>query len=351
MSSRVLAVVGGQYGSEGKGNIVAKIASNYDMHIRTGGPNAGHSLRHKGRTWKMRMVPCGWVNPDAKLFIGPGAVVDPRLLRREIDEVAEVDPTIHSRIRIAASAAVTLPEDEEAEAGLVFSIGSTGEGVGEARARRMARKDTGRVLLRDVADEEGLSRYVIEDTTSYTSNHIRAGKSILLEGTQGFGLSLIHGHWPYVTSHDTTAATLTADAGLSPLDVTNVLLVVRTMPIRVAGTSGPLENETDWDTVGKRLGKDVTERTTVTQKIRRIADWDDGLVKRAINVNRPTSIALNFLDYLDPDIEGEHMWNVIAKSDRVLGMVSYVESRFGVPVSIVGTGGPEWSISYRRPAL
>src|SRR5690606_3570968 len=83
----VLAVVGAQYGSEGKGVIVNHIANRYQVHVRVGGPNAGHSFVHKGRVWKMQVIPCGWTNPDAILVLGRGMLVNPETLALELREL------------------------------------------------------------------------------------------------------------------------------------------------------------------------------------------------------------------------------------------------------------------------
>jgi adenylosuccinate synthase len=127
-------------------------------------------------------------------------------------------------------------------------------------------------------------------------------KRLILEGTQGFGLSLLHSDsYPYVTSRDTTAGTFVAEAGLSPMDVDEVVLVIRAHPIRVGGNSGPLPNEIDWPTVTREGGQSmpIIEHTSVTRTVRRVARFDPTVVRDAITVNSPTHIALNHLDYID----------------------------------------------------
>ena len=153
-----------------------------------------------------------------------------------------------------------------------------------------------------------------------------------------------------MTSHDTNAAQLAADAGLPPMLVTRVLLVVRTYPIRVAGNSGPLKNELTWEEISRRVGKQVVERTTVTNKVRRIGEWDEELLDNAITLNRPTSIAITFMDYLSPQDEGKTQWGDLS-SDTAKRFIRYVESRFRVQVSLIGTGGPNWNIVDRGFAV
>lgn len=346
----VLAVVGAQYGSEGKGVIVNHIADRYQIHVRVGGPNAGHSFVHKGRVWKMQVIPCGWTNPDAILVLGRGMLVNPKTLVMELWGIEQVDPTIHDRLIIDGQAGVLDPAFELEEGGtageLHQRIGSTGKGVGAARIARIQRDPSRFKLMRDVAAQYGLERYIVEDTPRYLQDRLAKGDNILLEGTQGSGLSLIHGPWPYVTSHDTNAAQLAADVGLPPHLVTRVLLVARTYPIRVAGNSGPLKNELTWEELSRRIGKQVVERTTVTNKIRRIGEWDEDLIDRAVTLNGPTSMAITFMDYLSPADEGKTRWEDL--SDTAKRFVDYVERRWQVPVPLIGTGGPAWNVVERE---
>ena len=130
----------------------------------------------------------------------------------------------------------------EAKSGLIGSIASTGSGTGEAVIHRIRRR-------RDLAfgkDVPELRPY-ISDTKAFLRKELLKNRRIILEGTQGFGLSLLHSkHYPYVTSRDTTAAGFIAEAGLSPFDVDDIVLTIRAFPIRVGGSSGPLEFETSW---------------------------------------------------------------------------------------------------------
>lgn len=345
MASRgkVLAVIGAQYGSEGKGVVVAHLADQYDVHVRVGGPNAGHSFFHAGRVWKMQSVPVGWKNPWAELVIGRGGLVNLEILSRELREIEDVDPTIYDRLYIDAQAGVLSPAHHAQEGGvegeLHARIGSTGEGVGAARAARMSR-DQGRFqFVHDAVQEERyrhLRGLLHDETSALLAKRFLSGSKVLLEGTQGAGLSLIHGPWPYVTSADVSAATLAADCGIPPSYVRQCLLVARTMPIRVAGNSGPLERETDWESVSRRLGRRVVEHTTVTHKVRRVGEWDEELLLRACRLNAPTSIALTFMDYLNPEDAGKIMYRSLSSTSK--RFVEYVRSVTGVPVSLVGTG-------------
>jgi adenylosuccinate synthase len=338
-NGRVVAVVGGQYGSEGKGAIVYALAGEFDIHLRTGAPNAGHSFIHDGKLWKMRSVPCGWVRPDATLVIGAGGLIDPALLRREVEQLEAAGHRVAERLLIDANCGILDHAFHELEGGVHGAahrlIGSTGEGVGPARMARLARQtmappfDCFR-LARDAAAE--LPGTVV-DTVEFINDSLDAGQSLLLEGTQGSGLSVVHGPWPYVTSTDTNSAQLAADAGIPPHQVDEVILVCRTFPIRVAGNSGPLENERTWEELGLE-----PEFTTVTGKVRRVGDWDDALVHRALLLNDPAHVALTFLDYLFPADKGVEDWDEL--SDEARSYVEELEERLGYPLTFLGTGSP-----------
>lgn len=337
---------------DGKGTIAYHLAYEYEYHVRSGGPNAGHSFNHKGRVWKMQAVPCGWVNPNAYLIIAAGAVVDLDRIYVELREIEEVDPSIWGRVFIDGNAIVLDERHHAIENGvdgeLHQRIGSTGEGVGAVREARMARDPLRVDRVRDKVERNpAFFDWVnMKDTVVLLNEAISAGKSVLLEGTQGSGLSLIHGPWPYVTSADTNAAQLAADAGIPPHHITDVIMVVRSHPIRVAGNSGPLKNELTWEELSQRLGKEVSEKTTVTHKIRRVGEWDADLVQRAVLLNGPTSFALTFADYINPEDEGVLDFDWLSRKTKAF--VSYLESWFGVPVDFIGTGGEGWKIIDRR---
>lgn len=349
MSGNILAIIGAQYGSEGKGAIVSYLANDYDVHVRVGGPNAGHTIFHEGTKYKMQIIPCGWTNPNAWLMIGRGAIVNMDLLMEEIATLEKVFPKIRNRILIDKYAGILSKDfvDEEGHTSgeLNQRIGSTGEGVGAARIARIKRDPSKFKRMIDVAENYQI-RNMLHDTVLLMNRLNQSGANILLEGTQGSGLSLIHGPWPYVTSADTNAGQLIADCGISPRAVNKILLVARTFPIRVAGNSGPLAGEITWEQMSERLGKDVVEHTTVTKKVRRIGSWDPDLVYQAVTINRPTSIALTFLDYLEPKDEGKTNYGEL--SNQSLRFIDYLETDFGVPVSLIKTGEANECIIQRK---
>lgn len=343
----VTALVGGQWGSEGKGVVAARIASRFDAAVRVGGPNAGHSFKHIGgespqcsdtlHKHVMRGVPCQWIEPGSALFIGPGAVVDYSLLTAEAEDL---DLKIH-----IDPGAVLVPQwaHDEERSGLVQRIGSTGEGVGVARRLRIER-DPDKVEF--AGDVRWPGRFWVVDVAQALHQMIEDGNQVLLEGTQGSGLSLLHGAWPYVTSADTNAAQMLVDAGIAPSNLEHTLLVARTYPIRVAGPSGPMGVEVGWDDIP---GAPTPEKTTVTKKQRRIAKWSDEVFSRAVLLNDPCGVVLTFADYVDPAVAGVDDWDRLMESEPVAAFVDRLVDEFGVPVVGVGTGGDSWAIAPGGP--
>jgi adenylosuccinate synthase len=352
-NTQVLAVVGGQYGSEGKGVIVRRLADQFNVHVRTGGANAGHSYYHAGKKFVSQTLPIGWTNKDAKVIIGAGAILDLEQLQTELEEIKAAGlSSLLNRLYIDRNAVIVDKRHHDAEGGvdgeLHKRIGSTGHGIGATRIAR---------IKRDLAEIDRvvdvIFKYPMVDATAHIANtanliHVwmKQGQRVLLEGTQGSALSLIHGNFPYVTSADTNAAQLAADAGIPPHRV-NSLLVFRTYPIRVAGNSGNLPNEITWEELSAKLGKPVQEKTTVTKKVRRIGEWDWEDARQAVILNDPLGIALTFCDYVDPSIEGVTTKEELAKSDKVMTFIHQIEDRLGVPVVFAGTGigkNGQWSL-------
>lgn len=319
----VTAIVGAQYGSEGKGVVAARLARRFDVAVRTGGPNAGHTFWHDGKVHKMRQIPCAWINPHCELVLGAGAVIDPSVLFDEAKITGRI-PYIDRR------AVIIEPKYREAEAGIVTTIGSTGEGVGVARMLKAARR--GDAIL---AADEYKSTSI--DTVSLLWARLNKGKNVMLEGTQGAGLSLHHGEYPFVTSEDTNVAQLLANAGIAPDWLGHTLLVARTYPIRVGGHSGPLAGELTWDAIP---GGPEPERTTVTNRQRRIGSWDNRLFQRAIMLNEPCGVVLTFADYIDPDIRDKS--SAVEWSDTLLDLIHSIEKE--APVVLVGVGGEQFTM-------
>ncbi len=290
-------VVGGQYGGEGKGKTTAYLSASElpDIVVRCGGPNSGHTVELEEKTHILRQVPAGFVSPRTRLLVAPGAIIDPDILRTEMD-VLSLEP---DRLGIDRNAGVVTEGDRKTELDwdLGRRIGSTGTGMGAAVTRRSGRTPD----FRRVQDVPKFRPWVT-DVAKEVNEAIDRGGSVIVEGTQGFGLSLLHSpYFPYVTSRDTTAAAFLSEVGLSPVHVRRIVMVLRTFPIRVGGNSGPLTQEVSWDHVQSLSGSPnpVKEYTTVTSTLRRVGKFDEELVRRAAVVNRPTHIVVNGLDLID----------------------------------------------------
>ena len=186
---------------------------------------------------------------------------------------------------------------EERGSRLREEIGSTLSGTGAAVAKRIQRGGN----LKLAKDDDRLAAY-IQPAVPFMRARLSNRERVIIEGTQGFGLSLLHSqHYPFTTSRDTTAAGFLSEAGLGPLDVDDVVLVLRAFPIRVPGNSGPLSGEIDWDVVTKESGNEssLVELTSVTRTVRRVARFEPEIVRQAIEANNPSRIVLNHVDYVD----------------------------------------------------
>ena len=324
----VSVVVGGQFGSEGKGKVAHYFAkrSSAAVAVRVGGTNSGHTVIGEDGTPRVfRMLPTASILPDVMCVLPAGSYIDPGILRDECER-ANLDP---SRLAIDPNAVVISDEDrrEEAESGLKASIGSTGSGTGAAVRRRIARLSEEH-LAKNCDD---LRRF-LTPAVPLLRNHLHGGDRVIIEGTQGHGLSLLHAaDYPVATSRDTTAAGFVSEAGLSPLDVDEVVLVIRAFPIRVGGNSGPLPSEIDWDVVTAESGRTepVREYTSVTRKLRRVARFDPDVVRAAIATNRPTHIVMNHLDYLGTSSEHDEIEREFIRS---------VEKDLGARIDLLGHG-------------
>lgn len=336
-------VVGGQFGSEGKGAIVAHLARKkrkgvVPTVVRVGGHNAGHTaFDDAGVPWALRTVPVGAV-VGARCVVARGSEVDERVLNDELVALAAGGHDIRGRFFVDSQATAMGADEITAEltAGIVGRIGSTGKGVGAARASR---------IMRTAKLYDGV---FATDTTAMLLRQLEAGTAhIIIEGVQGYGLGLHAGFYPTCTSCDCTAIDALAAIGISPWGVAaldgppTVFVVLRTHPIRVAGPSGPLFDETSWEALGVQSGGYIKpEKTTVTKKIRRVGGWDAKLAHRAIVANGGpapnVAIALTFLDYIFPELSGKVDPSCL--TPPMLAFIKKIETDAGVPVVLVGTG-------------
>ncbi|WP_084566787.1 adenylosuccinate synthetase [Mesorhizobium sp. LSJC269B00] len=328
-------VVGGQFGSEGKGKVALELARRAKEPVtvvRVGGPNSGHTgYDYRGKKWALRQMPASCVDRNVDVVFPAGSYIDVEVFLKEI----EVLRYPKERLVISPYARIITEQHKawEREAGLVGSIGSTGSGVGGAVMASVARgaQNLG-MTSPDAAHYEPLAPFV-RDASEHLRRKLDVGERVIVEGTQGFGLSLLDGgYWPKATSRATTAAAALAETGLSPLDVDDVTMVIRSYPIRVAGESGPLLGETTWKSIGAEIDddSDLTEYTTVTNKIRRVGKFDPELVRKALIANSPTNLVLNHLDYVGNQ-------ETLTRSDsRLSQFITYVEGNIGRSIDWYG---------------
>ena len=334
-------LVGGQYGSEGKGNVAFYLAQDYQVLVRVGGPNAGHKVP-LATPYTHVLLPSGTMaNEQAHLVIGPGATLDVRQL---LQEVADCNVE-RDRLSIDPQAMIIEQADIDAETVLVSGIGSTGKGGGAAAARRITGRSAGGKsapvqLAGDVAELQPF----IKPTVEVLDDAFSAGKRVLLEGTQGTALSLFHGSYPHVTSRDTTTAGCLAEAGIAPHRVRKVIMVCRTYPIRVKdpeqGTSGPMSQDLSWEVIAERSGVAIEELLKLEKgsrsgKQRRVAEFDWELLRRAAEINGATDIALTFTDYISVDNRLARRYEQL--SAPTIQFVEEVERVAQVPVSLLAT--------------
>ena len=329
-------IVGGQFGSEGKGKLCAYLAlrDEVDAVVRCGSTNSGHTVVLDGRRWELRMIAAGFVNPTTKLMLPAGALIDLTVLRHEI----AMTSVTRDRLIIDRNAGILEQSDVDAERrfDLMGQFGSTQSGVGHALSRRIMRQ-RGFRLASDVAELQQLA--TVGDVSQEVNDLLGFGRKVIIEGTQGYGLSLYHTpQFPYATSRDTTAAGFLAEVGTSPRAVDEIILAVRTFPIRVAGRSGPLADEISWEEVRRISGcpYPIRELTTTTKRLRRVAKFDLEFVKRAGRVNGATRLALHGADYLSYANRSVVDYEHLARGTREF--VGLLEEEVGVPVSFIGTG-------------
>jgi len=328
----VTVVIGGQYGSEGKGKVAHSLAKEMGAAavIRVGGPNSGHTaVDPKNEAVIFQQLPTAALWPDVLCVIPPGGYLDSDRLLHEIRSLGLPG----DRLIVDPWAVVIEDADRDGErlSGLREAIGSTLSGTGMALQRRIGRVSS----VRFAKDDRSLASYV-SPVVPILRKLLDNKERVLIEGSQGFGLSVLHGlDYPHVTSRDTTAASFVAEAGLSPLDVDDVVLVIRAFPIRVSGNSGDLPREIDWDTVTRESGSPagVVEYTSVTRAVRRVARFSADVVRGAIAVNNPTRVVLNHLDYID------HVAGRLNRpTPRVMLFVREVSSSIGRTIDYFGFG-------------
>lgn len=307
-------------------------SDDYDIAVRTGSINAGHTLVHEGRELKLRIVPCAFVNPKTRLLVGAGALYSIETFLREV----EMTKTF-GRVGVDEKSGVIRPEHiqkERSDEFLMKVVGSTGSGVGSATVDRTLR------LLKLARDYEELRSFVT-DVCAEVHECIDGGGRVLIEGTQGLYLSLYHGTYPYVTSRDVSASGVCSEVGVGPKDVDEVIVVFKSYVTRVGG--GPLEGELPEEEAARRGWLEIA---SVTGRKRRAAPFNYKLAERAIKINSATQIALTKLDAVFPECRGLRDYQKLPEGAK--NFVEEVEDRLKVPVTIIGTGPSTLDVIDRR---
>ncbi len=318
-------VCGGAFGDEGKGKILSYLAISDDPAIvaRAGvGTNAGHTIQIKGKEYKLRMIPSGFGNPETRLLIGAGVLVDPDVLFREIKDTQTQD-----RIGVDYQSGIIEKKHREIDSSnthLKDKIGSTGSGTGPANMDRALRK------LKIARDIPMLEPY-LTDVSVEINDALDEGKNVIGEGSQAILLSLFHGTYPYVTSKDVSAAAICSDLGVGPTKVSDVIVVLKSFLTRVG--TGELPGELSVEEVEKR---GWTEYGAVTGRLRRAAPFNFELAKKAVRLNGATQIALTKLDIIYPETAKTNDINSL--KGEALEFIDRIEEETKVKISIIGTG-------------
>ena len=334
-----VVVVGAQWGDEGKGKIVDWLTEQVDGVVRfNGGHNAGHTLVINGKKTILRLIPSGIMHADSICYLGNGVVLSPEAFFREVDELIAVGvPNVEKRLRVSANAPLIMPYhvalDHAREASLGNKkIGTTGRGIGPAYEDKVARR-TLRVadlyhperfaeqvravmqlhnfVLEKFLGAEPLDpEKVIADTLAYAERlrpmvcdvsetlhaQMAEGRQFLFEGAQGSMLDIDHGTYPYVTSSNTVAGAACAGAGVGPHQLNYVLGITKAYCTRVG--EGPFPTELS-DEVGEALRQKGNEFGAVTGRPRRCGWFDGAALRRAVQINGITGLAIMKLDVLD----------------------------------------------------
>jgi len=329
-------ILGSQWGDEGKGKITDRYSRDADVVVRyQGGNNAGHTIVVEGERFALSLIPSGVLYPQVTPVIGNGTVVDPAVLIREMDELAErgIDP---SRVRVSGNAHVIMPYHRKMDAVLERylgeeQIGTTKRGIGPAYMDKFSRfgirmqdlfdpkifrkklevvlKDKNKQLqkvynqlpldLDDIYEEYlGYAERIeghITDTSLLVWEAIHSGKNVLFEGAQGTLLDIDHGTYPFVTSSNPTAGGAVTGSGIGPRDIDNVIGVAKAYISRVG--TGPFPTEL-LDETGNRMIEIGGEYGVVTGRRRRCGWLDAVALRYSARVNGLTEIALTKLDIL-----------------------------------------------------
>ena len=333
-----VAVIGSQWGDEGKGKIVDWLSAKADVIVRfQGGHNAGHTLVVDKTTYKLKLLPSGIVRKNKISIIGNGVVIDPWALLDEIKQIEKLGIKITNKnLYIAENAILILPLHRELDAiredaKNTDKIGTTRRGIGPAYEDKIGRRG---IRVMDLASKENLSKKI--DMILFHHNSIRKGlkkkqinkkklindlskisskilkyskpvwkkidefkkknKTIVFEGAQGILLDIDHGTYPFVTSSNTVAGAASVGTGCGPDTINYILGIVKAYTTRVGEGPFPTELKNE---IGNKIGKKGKEFGTVTNRKRRCGWFDAVLVKQSCVISGTKGIALTKIDVLD----------------------------------------------------
>ena len=335
---RNLAVIGAQWGDEGKGKLVDLLCEPFDVVARfQGGHNAGHTVKFADHHYSLHLIPSGILHPSKLCILGNGMVIDPQALLDEIAKLRDLGVTIDDNLKISQSAHVILPyhaaldRAREGAAGDA-KIGTTGRGIGPAYESKVSRFG---IRVGDLLDETALREKLeiacaeknpvlssiygtegfeidhlleqhlrfgeilrdrITDTTVLINDAIRAGRTVMFEGAQGTLLDIDHGTYPFVTSSSCVVGGISTGLGVAPKHIHEVLAVAKAYTTRVG--SGPMPTELH-DATGEHLRKRGNEFGTTTGRPRRTGWLDLPVLRTAVMLNGIDKIALTKLDVFD----------------------------------------------------
>jgi len=332
-----LAIIGTQWGDEGKGKITDYLAADADLVVRfQGGTNAGHTIGIGDEVFKLHLLPSGILRKETMAVIGNGVVVDPEELMEEIKAVEDSGRSV-SGLRISDRANVIMPyhktldRTEERYRG-AKGVGTTGRGIGPCYSDKISRygvrvgdlvdrtameekvrmiypikqklieafggvpEHTTEEIIEESANYGSLLGKYVTDTTVLVNDAVKAGKNVLFEGAQGTMLDIDHGTYPYVTSSSCAAGGICTGAGVPPASIGQVIGVVKAYTTRVG--SGPFVTELR-DELGERLQKKGGEFGTTTGRARRCGWLDLVVVRHAVRLSGMTSLAITKIDVLN----------------------------------------------------
>ncbi len=364
----VTVVLDSQAGSCGKGKFIGYLAGkdNANIAINNFMSNAGHTyITEDGTKVMTQHLPTSIINPDTLLVIGPGAAITPSILFKEIMNYADI---LGDRKVIINPRAVVIKQEHMDTERRVLRSGSTFKGCGASQADKVMRQAElfgswyNRLNEEDTeftdAELEFIKEHIaVMDTMTYINDAIDNGEYVMVEGSQGCDLDINYGlDYPNTTSRQCHAGQLLADCGISPRLVSDIIMIMRPYPIRISNTtniknedgstlvtsSGEYDGakEITWDIVKERCGApadmEFGEMTTVTKKVRRVFEMNWDRLQYVSKLNRPTYIALNFVQYIDWNAYKCHDYSKLPQ--KVLDFIKQVEDITGVKVGLIGTG-------------